>query len=48
MLIGLVPPLNIFIQPSTNAGVAVVICGRTKASTKLKPMMSTIQRLNRT
>ena len=37
----------IFIQPSTNAGVAVAICGRTKASTKLKPAMSTNQKLNR-
>ncbi len=42
------PPLNIFIQASMNDGVAVAKCGKMKASTKLKPMMTTIHRLNRT
>ena len=40
-------PLNIPIQACTNAGDAVATCGRMKASTKLKPMMSTSQRLSR-
>ncbi len=40
--------LNMPIQPSTNVGAVVANRGKMKASTKLKPMTSTIQRLSMT
>jgi hypothetical protein len=40
-------PVNIPIQACTNVGVEFARRGRMKASTKLKPMMSTSQRLNK-
>jgi len=45
--IGLADPFSIPIQLSTNCGAAVAISGRIKTSVKVKPAMSTSQRLNR-